>query len=689
VTSTAPEKDTAAPEQASAEAAAPAVTSGDGPMSPVPLAPGVGMLIAGHTEEGADRTAATPLGRLRRLGPEAAVEANAPVEANAVRQPQLSGRMNMNPKTFDELLQCNNVNIRFLAQQTSPKGPLRDILVGAFEADWFRAKSCLVFDKWPGDAVPRFTHEFSLMLMTALTSFRGEVHKAVMPLAQKAVRAQLDDRARQLKGNAALADSLTQQRMMPGVKQVDFKGSVGADTVTSDVDVSTGGANSELGVRAYNEEFRKYMDLTFDPGTVFDLNVYAMDFIHGKTDAEDKKSFTVKSENPEKPEAEDAAARDREQDIWALVHVARYMPDDGEWDDYVVQTISGISDPKKAAEQKARLDAARSRAKGFEERLVGMMVHLEDDLMLTEKQLEGSSWDDEENKHYLQGALRMRAANKLYEDKLLQVKEIRTKISEMRTAIAQGKQGADPAQLKLLVSRLSGELSMAQLYANEVYGSGGATVHAVMGMQVKKKLSAERGHDVEAIIPVQEWYQAFTDNLGDVLKDFEHYGKAHGDHDADHWYAAFKMGKYADRMVDAIPHLAEGGMITQTQAATLAKDADVEALRTLSANHVKEKSGASKDDPAKLKDHAYFGKMNADSLKDLRRAALDVGAKVRQMVAAAESAPIVDPSTKPAPEVAEKAPATGDARKQRLAAMAAQAQELLEEIEDEAEGMEP
>jgi hypothetical protein len=686
MTSAAPEKLTAAPEQVVAETAL-TIDSSAAPMAPVPLAPDVGVRPSGHAEGRAEHAAGAGLGRLRSLGPEAAVEANAPVGANAERQPQLSGRMNMNPKTFDELLQCNNVNIRFLAQQTSPKGPLRDILVGAFEADWFRAKSCLVFDKWPGGAVPRFTHEFSLMLMTALTSYRGEVHKAVMPLAQKAVRAQLDARARQLEGNTALKASLTQQRTIPGVKQIDFKGSVGADTVTSDVDVSTGGANSELGVRAYNEAFRDYMDLTFDPGTVFDLNVYAMDFIHGKTDSVDKTSFTVKSENAEQPEAEDAAARDREQDIWALVHVARYMPDDGDWGDYVLQTVSGISDPTKAAEQKARLDAARSRAKGFEERLVGMMVHLEDDLMLTEKQLEGSSWDDEENKHYLQGALRMRAANKLYEDKLLQVKEIRTKISELRTAIAQGKQGADPATLKLLVSRLSGELSMAQLYANEVYGTGGATVHAVMGMQVKKKLSAERGHDVAAIIPVQEWYQAFTDNLGDVLKDFEHYGKAHGEHGADHWYAAFKMGKYADRMVDAIPHLAEGGMITQTQAATLAKDPDVEALRTLSANHVKEKSGASKDDPAKLRDHAYFGKMNAGSLEDLRRAALDVGARVRQMVAAAESAPIVDPSATPAPEAAPKVPKTaGDAGKQQLAAQA-RALDLLEEIEDEADGM--
>ena len=33
------------------------------------------------------------------------------------------------------------------------------ILKGAFEADWFRAKSCLVFGKWPARAAPTFGHE--------------------------------------------------------------------------------------------------------------------------------------------------------------------------------------------------------------------------------------------------------------------------------------------------------------------------------------------------------------------------------------------------------------------------------------------------------------------------------------------------------------------------------------------------
>ncbi|WP_244927481.1 hypothetical protein [Nocardioides sp. W7] len=709
------------------------------PAAPVPLA-AAGRLVVGHAEDraetDADRVADSALSRLRGADADAHVHGpgcehlrrqvapsagplrrtevpEAPPRTGAAAAPYVRGparsvgdipdranltgaadqltSFNSAPTTLDELVACSDKHVARMVHDTRFDGPLRDVLLGAFEADWFRAKSCLVFGKWPQGKTPAWHERLSLQLMSALTVYRGAVHQAVKPLAQAGVNRQLKERAAQLKGNTKLGDRLTMQRGLPGKDQVDYKGSVGADTVTSDVDVSTGGVNSELAVRAYNEAFRKLLDVPFDPGTVFDLNVYAMDFIHGKTDSEDKKSFTTKSENPEQPDAADAAARDREQDIWALVHVARYMPDDADWDGYVLQTIAGIRDPKQQAEQQARLATARSRAKGFEERLVGMMVHLEKDLHLTEKQLEQSAWDQQENQHYLQGALRMRAANKLYEDKLLQVKDMRLQIAELRNAVAQGKQGADPEQLKLLVSRLSGELSMAQLYANEVYGSGGATVHAVMGMQTKKKLSTERGFDVKAIIPVQEWYQAFTDNLGDVLKDYEHYGKGHGEHGVDHWYAAFKMGKYADRMVDAIPHLTEGGLITQAHGAKLLVDADVETLRTLAAHHVAEKNGPAKDDPARLKEHHYFKTMDAGSLDDLRQAALDVGAKVRQLVAAAETAPIVDPSTAPAPEAPATAPGSTSGKSAQslaLAAQAARAQDLLEEIEDEAEDFE-
>ena len=47
-----------------------------------------------------------------------------------------------------------------------------------------------------------------------------------------------------------------------------------------------------------------------------------------------------------------------------------------------------------------------------------------------------------------------------------------------------------------------------------------------------------------------------------MLKDFEHYGKASGHGAPDYWYAAFKMGKYAHRMVDCLEHLS--GRVART-----------------------------------------------------------------------------------------------------------------------------
>jgi hypothetical protein len=525
------------------------------------------------------------------------------------------------PSSMADLLDCTDWTIRFLCADTSPDGKLMTVLKTAFEADWFKAKSCLVFDKWPG-RTPRFDHASSLQLMTALTVLRGEVHKRVMPEAQKAVRGELAKRSAQLKGNKSLADTLDAEKGKAPADQVQYKGSVGADTVTSDVDVSTGGVNSEMAVRAYNESFRKLLKVEFDPGTVFDLNVYAMDFVHGKTDSEDKKSFKVNAENAEDPGAENAADRDDEQEIWSLVHVARYLPDDDEWALLVERTVDGVANPAEKIRQQRLHDKARSRAKGFEARLLGMMEHLEKDVGKAIDALGKSSWSDGDHEHFTEGALRMRAANRLYEDKLLQVKELRAQITTFR------KTGADPRKLAKLVADLTGALSMAQLYANEVYGSGGGTVHAVFGMQTKKKLETERGHKVKVEMSASQWMETFTDNLGDVLKDYEHYG-LHATGGADYWYAAFKMGKYVDRMLDAVPNLAENGTITMGDRDEIAATKPFTSLTELARYHREEKDGASKNDPQKLSTHPYFKTIDKARLETLKWDAMELGVDVR------------------------------------------------------------
>jgi hypothetical protein len=618
MTTASPEKVAPVSQQAVVETTAPTTTPSGGPMAPVPLAPGVGTLTVGPAQQDGGRRADAPLGRLRRLGP----PGGAPFPD--VEHPGFAGV----PGTLADLLECNDTDIVRLAALTAPKGGLTTILKGAFEADWFRAKACLVFGKWPGGGEPKFGHQSALDLMTGFTRLRGNVHTEVKTLALARVKTELIERGKVLEGNTKLRDRMASQTGLEGNDQVEFKGSVGADSVTSDVDVSTGGQNSELAIRAYNDEFRTFLGLQLDPGTVFDLNVYAKDFIFGWNDNAEKTVVDPKRENKEKPSPEKANERDREQDIWALVHVARYMPDDGDWDAFVAGSLRALNGPQKA-DQQERLSTARRRAKGFEWRLLSMMAEL-----CTKLDLGIGTSDDvwgKESEHYEEGALKMRAANKLYEDKLLQVKDLRSQIEVLRKDITDGAAPGDaPKRLEALIAKLSGELSMAQLYANEVYGSGGATVHAVIGMQIPKKLTKERGHAVTADLPKQEWYQSFTDNLGDVLKDFEHYGKD------DFWYAAFKMGKYAHRMVDCVGHLSDGSpddVITPGDAKALADNPHVVALRELAKFHLEEKDGDGGRDPMTLKDHKYFGKMTSGSVASLRDHAIGLGMFVRSMAA--------------------------------------------------------
>lgn len=617
MTSLAPEKVGPVSEQAVVEHTTDTPASTSGPREPVPLS--VASTATGPVEEHPPRSGGSALDRLRPL------DAGFPgVPANVA-----------------ELLRCNNADIDRLAAQTATDGDLMTILKGAFEADWFRAKACLVFDKWPGRGTANFDHAAALRLMTGLTELRGNVHTAVKPLAQARVKTELSDRAAALPGNTKLRGRLSAQQDVPGEQQVGFIGSVGADSVTSDVDVSTDGINSEAGVRAYNAAFRELLGVKKDPGTVFDLNVYAKDFIFGFNEASGgagKLVIDPKRENSEEPSAPKAAERDREQDVWALVHISRYMPSDKDWEAFVASSLDGLGelDEAKAADQAERLSTARRRSKGFEYRLLSMMEHLTKTLDLGLGK-SATTWKEEEAAHYEEGAVRMRAANRLYEDKLLQVKELRLEIEAARAKLAASILPADATQLEALITRLDGELSMAQLYANEVYGSGGATVHAVIGMQMPKNLKKKRSLDaVTAVLPKPQLFQSFNDNLGDVLKDFEHYGKANGHGDPDYWYAAFKMGKYAHRMVDCLGRLADGkddDIISMTDAAAFADDPHVVALKELADNHLTEKDSERGKDPANLKTHPYFSTMDQAKVIGLRAHAIALGTAVRKKAA--------------------------------------------------------
>lgn len=613
-----------------------------------------------------------------------------------------------------ELLTLDDAAAMRIADERGADTPLRiKMLMKAFEADWFKAKDCLVFRQWPGHAKPNFNQDTSLALMKGLLKLRDEIHAQVQPLAQVAMKDALGAEAGALANNefltgdgpakAKLAEALQDQGgqaslpTVPGKEKteteaavpkianqhVDYMDAAGAESVTSDLDISTGGMNTEIAVRVYNEQFRKRMGTSLDPGTVFDLNVYAMDFIHGSLWNDDKTELTPKSENStaiesssaklassplhqamqKNADAENQAAADRMQDVYALTHIARFLKGK-EWDDYAASVLAGVSARADRAVQKRLLTLARSKADEFEETIKRTIAKLvEADGALASVGVTSSWRADDGGTHYADNAKRMRAANHVYEKKLIQVKALRQQVSDL--VKANSSKPADIAQLRLLISQVAESVSEASLYANEVYGSAGATVHAVIAVQggrkrqklneAEAKRTAEAGDDPEKLanlratpkddphlpraadktkvtvhMSTESWKQAFTDNLGDVLKDYEHYGHSIRDGQTPNYpYAAFKMGKYVDRMVDSVLHLEDA--LSPDDMAKVRKMPELVALTSLGEKHVEAKAGKGGDDPSSLAKEGHFKDMGKADIDTIKRQAIKLSATVRAM----------------------------------------------------------
>lgn len=584
----------------------------------------------------------------------------------------------------------------------------QDVLLGAFEGDWFKAKDCLVFGRWPGRSRPHFTHpdpDVGLELMKGLLRLRDDIHARLQPIVQRKIKERLGGATEAMAGHTSVpeaakpklraaleaqaraesvpsvpADKVTGAKAVPN-QNVDYFDAAGATSVTSDLDISTGGINTELAVQVYNEEFRKEMGTSLDPGTVFDLNVYAKDFIFGGRWSERDTLLRPKGENEDlgsasldklKDRPADLAAQqaadqqnqavaDRKQDVFALTHIARFLVG-GEWTAYAKQITDGIADPVAQDEQAKRLQEARAKADEFEatlQRTIGRLVATDSGLRSLGTT---SSWSKADGgNEYANNAKRMRAANAVYEEKLVQVKILREQIA----ALAASAEPTDIAQLRLLMSQVAATVSEASLYANEVYGSAGATVHAVVAVQGGRKrqkaneAEAERTAKGEALkndkgeaheprlgtqtkvtveMSTEAWKQAFTDNVGDVLKDYLHYGHSHGTQPTNYPYAAFKMGKYVDRVVDAFDHL-QGAMSAEAYGRMTAMP-ELKRLRDLGDNHVKAKAGPSGDDPKLLADEANFKSLKTQAhIDSIKADTLSFSAAVRKSWAT-EPAPV-------------------------------------------------
>ena len=164
---------------------------------------------------------------------------------------------------------------------------LLDILKEPLESNWFKAKEVLTTDSWPGvpeDSIPH--HEHSIGLMQTMVNMRGRVWQkfANQVVNEKIKPALLKKKA----ANEKLADLNIEG------ENFGLKDSVGSESVTSDIDLSAKGENTELGVAIINEEFRKVYGQ--EPGAFFDINVYSSDWMFGgdQVDSEVEGEYRVK-----------------------------------------------------------------------------------------------------------------------------------------------------------------------------------------------------------------------------------------------------------------------------------------------------------------------------------------------------------------------------------------------------------
>jgi len=391
---------------------------------------------------------------------------------------------------------------------------------------------------------------------------RGDTGSGAERTAGKELLPATEEKSKNRGGDQDLQSDidLQDQRNTGGEKGKNFQeifDSVGAEAVTSDVDLSTGGSNSELGVQFVNSRFRSAFVpgrvIPYDPGTVFDINLYASDWIHGEANvADNAKGVRTITPGAEVSgmSAPDQAERTRNMEVWSLVKIRRNMGD-AEWAGYVATTLRGLDDKASRSEMEAKLVDANKKFKEFEKNVHVRQAEMDTKLKKQEQAFfgagGGTAFRGDHGDHFQEEASFTRAANAIYEENLQQVKELRLRIEKLRAANSVANESA----ISALGVRLSDKIAEALTYANEVYATEGAVQHTVLKQGAGKKLDklkskkeTEHLTAVDYDLKPELYLQSVNENVGDSLHSIEHYKH-------DPRYAVYRAGKYMARLCDA------------------------------------------------------------------------------------------------------------------------------------------
>jgi hypothetical protein len=268
----------------------------------------------------------------------------------------------------------------------------------------------------------------------------------------------------------------------------------GSTRLTSDIDVNMRGSATEKVVKEFNSRFRAWTiagdpkpEVALESGYVFDVNVYAQDYTRElglrflKPEVPDA-DFWPADGTPERTQAE------RHQDVYALLKMKRYMPDD-DWEKFCSDLSDEIA--SEGASSYVTLTDILDRVNELSEENETEAQTARTAVLQAANRQE-ASYPYPEN-------LTMRAENDRYEAQLDKVYQLR---------------GKGPAQLNGAEKvTLAEALGKAMFLAQEAYHSSGAVRDVVCNLQMGQGLT----------LTVQEQLHSFNEQVGDIFKELAHF----------------------------------------------------------------------------------------------------------------------------------------------------------------------
>lgn len=344
--------------------------------------------------------------------------------------------------------------------------------------------------------------------------------------------------------------------------------SVGSQDLTSDYDITISTPDSGNDVEAikwFNTRVRT--EFGVEPGTLFDTNLYAKDYLKVQENIDD----SAKAEqNPDTDLAQPGGGfggmGHLSQDVAALVKQRRYMKQ-VEWDSYVESVVQSIADPQQQYLIRHQYEEADSVYQMFAYELLGevekevnpqKVEHIKNHTSLSKEEEEVLKKEPNKavreilhqqllNPDRLQeiahddSDLVLKKSNELYLERMKKVRQIQATIQELGNG--------SPEKVEALKAQVKQLLGEACFFAAEAYHSEGAVKHIVAGVQGAKDPN-KKAEIMNSLSP-EHFLQSFNEQLGDFLKDLGHYAGQ------DPGKIFYRSSKYLYRLFLAVAELRE------------------------------------------------------------------------------------------------------------------------------------